>query len=239
MPGHLTYEDRRHIAEWLVEGLAYAEIARRLARSRSTIGREIARNGGPHAYRADRAQQATGRRARRRPPSQHPVTHGGAGDAYGRDPESVREFEERFTAMMVLTGLPAMPARVLTCLFLSDSGSFTAAELVERLRVSPASISKAVGYLESLGLVRRERDNRRRERYLIDDDVWYRAWSSSNRSLAMWADAARQGADVLGPATPAGARLRTTSQFFDFVGQDMVKAAEHWRQTLSTAADGG
>jgi predicted transcriptional regulator len=238
MPGHLTYEDRRRIAEWLVEGLAYAEIARRLARSRSTIGREIARNGGPHAYRADRAQQATGRRARRRTPSQHPVTHA-VDNAYGRDPESVREFEERFRAMMVLTGLAPMPARVLTCLFLSDAGSFTAAELVERLRVSPASISKAVGYLEPLGLVRRERDNRRRERYLIDDDVWYRAWSASSRSVAMWADEARHGADVLGAATPAGVRLRTTSQFFDFVGQDMAQAAEHWRQTLSPAAEGG
>src|SRR6476660_3297830 len=57
MPGgHLTYEDRRKIAEGLVEGLTYAEIARRLGRPRSTIGREIARNGGPHGYHAARAQ---------------------------------------------------------------------------------------------------------------------------------------------------------------------------------------
>ncbi|MEV4081670.1 helix-turn-helix domain-containing protein, partial [Nonomuraea fuscirosea] len=68
MPGgHLTYEDRRGIADGLAEGLPYAEIARRLGRPRSTIGREIARNGGPHGYHAARAQQATTWRARRRP----------------------------------------------------------------------------------------------------------------------------------------------------------------------------
>jgi predicted transcriptional regulator len=173
----MSPRDRKTVhAEWLVGGLTYAEIARCLARSRSTIGREIARNGGPHAYRADRAQVAT----RRRAPSQRQATHA-TGDTYGRDSESVREFAERFTEIMVRTGLTAMPAKVLTCLFLSDNGSFTAAELVERLWVSPASISKAVGYLEPLGLVRRERDDRRRERYIIDGDVWHRAWSASNR----------------------------------------------------------
>ncbi|SPL99379.1 unnamed protein product [[Actinomadura] parvosata subsp. kistnae] len=62
----MTAEDRRHIAEGLAAGLTYAEIARRLGRSRSTVTREIARNGGPHGYRAARAQHATSWRARRR-----------------------------------------------------------------------------------------------------------------------------------------------------------------------------
>jgi predicted transcriptional regulator len=227
MAGHLTYDDRRRIAEWLADGLAYAEIARRLGRSRSTVGREIARNGGPRAYRADRAQHATGLRARRRTSSPHPVTHD-AEDLDGR----VREFAEQFTTMMVRTGLPAMPARVLTSLFLSASGSYTAAELVERLRVSPASISKAVGYLELLGLVRRERNARRRERYVLDDDIWHRVWAASSQSIGMWADAARHGADLLGSGTAAGARLHTTSQFFELIGHDMRQAAEHWRRTM-------
>ncbi|WP_344880984.1 helix-turn-helix domain-containing protein, partial [Nonomuraea antimicrobica] len=59
MPGgHLTYDDRHKIAEGLAAGLSYAEIARRLGRPRSTVGREVARNGGPHGYGPARAQRA-------------------------------------------------------------------------------------------------------------------------------------------------------------------------------------
>jgi DNA-binding transcriptional regulator GbsR (MarR family) len=232
MPGgRLTGEDRERIAAGLAEGLGYAEIARRLDRPTSTVSREVLRNGGHDGYRADRAQQTTAHRARRRKPSAAPPRSATA-DAYGRDPAAVLGYEEQFTAMMVRTGLPRMMSRVLACLFTSDSGSLTSAELVQRLQVSPASISKAVGYLEKLELVRRERDQRR-ERYFVDDDVWFRAWAASARSITMWADAARQGVDVLGATTPAGARLDEMSQFFSHLGNDMAKAAEHWRQVFT------
>ncbi|GAA3259089.1 hypothetical protein GCM10020216_097870 [Nonomuraea helvata] len=135
---------------------------------------------------------------------------------------------------MVQTGLPPMMAKVLVNLFTSDTGGLTAAELVQRLRVSPASISKAVGYLERLGLVKREREGRR-ERYIVYDDVWYRAWSASARSIQMWAGTAQEGVSVFGAATPAGARLDTTSRFFQLLGRDMAKAAEHRRRGLSAA----
>ncbi|MEU8270354.1 helix-turn-helix domain-containing protein [Sphaerisporangium sp. NPDC049002] len=243
MPGgRLTYEDRQHIASGLAEGLQYAEIARRLRRPTSTVSREVTRNGGHDGYRADHAQQETGRRARRGKPA--PSTAGSpappsAADTYGRDRDAVHGFEERFTAMMVQTGLPRMPARVLACLITDDVASLTAAELVRRLRVSPASVSKAVGYLEQLGVVRRERDaRRRRERYLIDEDVWYRASVREVQVCAMWADAARQGAEVLGATTPAGTRLDQMSRFFGFVGRDMAQAAEHWREVFTSQRSG-
>ncbi|MFD9942235.1 helix-turn-helix domain-containing protein [Nonomuraea sp. NPDC059023] len=231
MPGgHLTYEDRRKIAEGLAEGLAYAEIARRLSRPRSTIGREIARNGGPHGYHAARAQQATGWRARRRPTP--PLSTPAIVDAGSRDPQTVREYEQKLTGLMS-GGWPPMAAKVLVCLLTSDSGNMTVAELIERLRVSPASISKAVGALEQLGLLKRERDNRR-ERYFIDDDVWYRAWLVGTRSLALWADTIEEGADVLGAHSPASIRLRTASRFFQLLSSDMAQAAEHYRQAFSS-----
>src|SRR4051812_43644692 len=67
MPGgRLTHEERRQIAEGLVEGLTSTEIAGRLDRPISTIPREVARNGGAGASRADAAQQSTVGRARRR-----------------------------------------------------------------------------------------------------------------------------------------------------------------------------
>ncbi|MFC4587539.1 GbsR/MarR family transcriptional regulator [Sphaerisporangium corydalis] len=231
MPGgRLTHQDRRRIAGGLAEGLTYTEIARLLERPISTVSREVARNGGTDGYQADRAHQATEGRARRRAPS--PAARPpAAAHAHGRDPGAVRDLEERFTALMIATGLPRMTARVLTCLYTTDSGSLTAAELVQRLQVSPASVSKAIGELEQQELVRRERDpRRRRDRYIIDADVWFRAWLASARQNATLAEVAREGAGTLGTATPAGARLLAMGRFFGYVGHDMIQAAERWRQ---------
>jgi len=67
MPGgRLTQSERQQIALGLADSLAYAEIARRIDRPTSTITREVMRNGGPTAYRADLAHRATERRARQR-----------------------------------------------------------------------------------------------------------------------------------------------------------------------------
>ncbi|GAA3565319.1 helix-turn-helix domain-containing protein [Nonomuraea rosea] len=233
MPGgRLTQQDRRLIATGLSEGLGYAEIARRLDRPTSTVSREVIRNGGTTGYRADRAHQATERRARRRTRTP-PATPQPVPAAHGRDPEAVRAFDERLTELLIHTGLPRMMARILTCLYGTDSGSITAKELVQRLRVSPASVSTAVAYLEDQELIQRERDPRtRRERYVIDDDVWYRAFLASVERNAMLAEAMRQGIEVFGADTPAGARLDLVTRFLHHTSQDMIQAAEHWRQIL-------
>ncbi|MEV0149557.1 MULTISPECIES: MarR family transcriptional regulator [unclassified Nonomuraea] len=233
MPGgRLTREDRRDIAAGLAEGLGYAEIARRLGRPTSTVSREVSRNGGPRDYRPDHAHQATERRARRRGPARFAAeTAGGA--AHGRDPEAMRALEELFAEVLVGSGITRTPARVLTCLSLTDSGTLTAAELVEALRVSPASISKAVGYLEEQGLIRRERDPRgRRERYVIDGDIWFEAFLSSARTNATLAAAARQGVETLGRATPAGGRLEGMAEFLERTSRDMLDVALRWRHVL-------
>jgi hypothetical protein len=214
MPGgRLTGEDRRQIAAGLAADLGFAEIARRLGRPTSTITREVSRNGGARAYQADRAHVASRRRARRGMPSPSAGRPEMAGAA--------RQFVDRFAELMIQTGLPRMAARVLAGLVTSESGALTSAELVRNLRVSPASVSKAVGYLEGLELIARERDHRR-ERYLIDDDVWLHTWVTSARTNAMWADAARQGADLFGVSTRAGARLDRMSQFFAQLSDDMA-----------------
>ncbi|WP_283138981.1 GbsR/MarR family transcriptional regulator [Rhizohabitans arisaemae] len=228
MPGgRLTQREREDIAGGLADGLTYTEIARRLDRPISTITREVIRNGGAGGYHAGRAHQATVLRARRgkaatpRPAPAVTAEH-------GRDPETIRRLEERFTAMLVDTGLPRTTGRVLACLYLTDDGSLTAAELVRRLQVSPASVSKAVGQLEQQNLIRRERDpRRRRDRYVIDGDIWYQSWLASARKNAMLADVAHGGAEALGPATPAGARLRDMGRLLRHLSEDMIRAAEH------------
>ncbi|WP_331729840.1 MULTISPECIES: helix-turn-helix domain-containing protein [unclassified Streptomyces] len=234
MPGgRLTQQERQQIALGMSDGLAYAEIARRLDRPTSTITREVMRNGGPTAYRADLAHRATERRAHQRRQAA-PREPQAPAQAHGRDPEAVREYEETFTAILVQQGLPKMMARVLTCLFTTDAGSVTASELVLRLQVSPASVSKAVTFLESQGLVRRERDERRRERYLVDDDVWYQSMMAAARANTQIARTAREGVGVLGRESPAAVRLENIARFVDFVGESMARAAEQARDILHT-----
>jgi IS30 family transposase len=85
MPGvRLTDEDRERVASGLGEGLGYAEIARQLGRPTSTVSREVARNGGPHGYRADHAQRATEWRARRGKPSPAAESPAGAASSLRR-----------------------------------------------------------------------------------------------------------------------------------------------------------
>ncbi|MFD7259948.1 helix-turn-helix domain-containing protein [Streptomyces sp. NPDC059874] len=234
MPGgRLTQQERQQIALGLADGLAYAEIARRLDRPTSTITREVMRNGGPTAYRADLAHRATERRAHRRRQAA-PRGAEAPPQAHGRDAEAVREFEETFTTVMMASGMPKMMARVMACLTLTDTGSLTASELVQRLQVSPASISKAIAFLDSQGLVRRERDERRRERYVVDDDIWYESMMASARATAQIVEIARQGVGVLGRHTPAATRLENVARFLDFVSESTLRAAEQARAILHT-----
>ncbi|MFB8281803.1 GbsR/MarR family transcriptional regulator [Nocardia colli] len=227
MPGgRLTRFDREQIAEGLAAGLGYAEIARRLGRPTSTVSREVIRNGGPSRYHAGRAHKATAHRARR-PRSPEPTTENTGTTA---DP-AIEEFLTRFIAQITRAGVPRTAAAALACLYTTDSGSLTAAELAQRLRVSPATISAAVGMLDDQGLIQRERDGRR-ERYVVDDNVWMHATSVSARHVHDLAATARLGAEVLGIGTPAGRRAQYTSQFLDFVGRDMVESAERWRKAL-------
>ncbi|RAG81152.1 MarR family transcriptional regulator [Streptacidiphilus pinicola] len=232
MPGgRLTQQERQQIALGLADDLSYAEIARRLERPTSTITREVDRNGGPLAYRADLAHRATERRARRRKQvaTPHPDTR-----SHGPDDEALREYEETFTTLMMSQGLPRMTARVLTSLFISNAGSLTASELAAHLEVSPASVSKAVAFLEEQGLIRRERDERRRERYFVDEDVWYQSTIASAQGVAAVGRTARQGVALLGRGSPAATRLENIARFSDFISESMLRAAEQVRDVLHT-----
>lgn len=238
MPGgRLSQQERQQIAAGLADGLPYAEIARRLDRPTSTVTREVMRNGGPTAYRSDLAHRATERRTHRtrRPAPQSPQT---PPRADGRDPEAVREYQEKLETVLMVSGLPKMMSKVMACLYTTDEGSLTASELAVRLQVSPASVSKAVTYLEGLDLVRRVRDERRRERYVVDNDLWYQSMIRSARANDEFVQAAREGVGVLGPGTPAAARLENAARFLDFVTESLIRAAEQSREILYAAEPG-
>ncbi|MFE7130864.1 helix-turn-helix domain-containing protein [Streptomyces sp. NPDC057638] len=235
MPGRrLTGAERRQIATGLARGLDYATIARGLGRPASTVMREVARNGGPGRYQAELAQRATRHRARRRPPpAARRISQDGSP---GPDPDATAAFLAEFSAALVGTGMPRTAAAVLACLYASDSGSGTAAELARRLQVSAATISHAVGYLTRYALIRRGRDGRgRRHRYFIDDDAGFRAVVAGFHANQRLAVTALRGADHFGADTAAGARLAVTGRLLEQLGLDFIRSAErYWR-----AAGGG
>ena len=61
-------DEREAISRGLAAGLSFGAIARQLGRHTSTISREVARNGGREAYRANAAEQQAWDRARRPKP---------------------------------------------------------------------------------------------------------------------------------------------------------------------------
>ncbi|MEV0253727.1 MarR family transcriptional regulator [Streptomyces sp. NPDC050732] len=232
--GRLTAGERKEIEAGLAEGLTYTAIARRIGRPTSTVTREVARNNGPGGYRAEHADRAEAWRRRNRPPRPRRPTPPSANtprtDAEvpvppGSAPDAVHAYLDKFTAVLIGTGLPRTAAKVLACLVTTPSGAQTAAELARRLGISPASVSKAVGYLAGLDILTREYEHepgRRRERYVIDDGVWLRAWLTSAEQNAVWAETAREGAELFGPETATGARLEGMRRFFAQAHRDMT-----------------
>nr|CEL18107.1 hypothetical protein [Kibdelosporangium sp. MJ126-NF4]CTQ90664.1 hypothetical protein [Kibdelosporangium sp. MJ126-NF4] len=154
-----------------------------------------------------------------------------AADPYGRTPEAVADAFAELTAVLTQTGLPQMAASVFACLYATDTGSLTAAELVQRLQVSPASVSKAVSYLETQELIRREHDTAgRRERYIVGGDLWYRSLMATAQRNTALAAGARRTATLLGSDTPAGARLADAAEFLDRIGQEIIQTLQRWWQ---------
>ncbi|WP_455713378.1 helix-turn-helix domain-containing protein [Streptomyces zhihengii] len=224
MPGgRLTQQERQRIAAGLADGLSYAEIGRRLERPTSTISREVSRNGGPGRYRPQQAHLATVRRARRGTP---------VASREGRPPGCTTE--DRIVALAVASGMPRTMARVHVDLLMCEDGRRTAAELVRRLEVSPASVSVAVNYLVRHGYARRERDpRRRRDVYVVDDEAWYHSIAISARQTLASARAATEAAGTLGPGSPVGQRLLRAGTFLERVVEDMKESADRWRTLLT------
>ncbi|HEV7899877.1 MAG TPA: MarR family transcriptional regulator [Planosporangium sp.] len=148
-----------------------------------------------------------------------------------RDPESVSRFVERFAQVAVEAGMPRIASRIFGALVATDSGRLTAAELAEQLRASPAAISGGVRYLTQLNMVGRGREpGSRRDHYWVDNDVWYQSITQRDQLMARWTTSLREGADVLGVDTPAGARLAETVEFFDFLQKELRLIPERWEK---------
>lgn len=157
-----------------------------------------------------------------------------------RDPAAVAQLIERFAAALVDLGFPRMPARVFAALVTTDSGRLTAAELAERLDISPGAVSGAVRYLSRIDLITRERlPGSRRDQYVLFDDVWYKATLTKDQRMQRLTGRLRAGVSVLGSHTSAGLRLAETLSFFEFVQRELDLMLDRWETHRATTAPGG
>jgi hypothetical protein len=119
-------------------------------------------------------------------------------------------------------------------LLATDAGRLTVAELVELLHVSPAAISGAVRYLVQVNLASREvAPGSRREHYRVHSEIWYEAMARKDQVLERCERSLREGIEVVGRDTPAGARIAETLDFFEFLQHEMPALLERWRARKS------
>jgi DNA-binding transcriptional regulator GbsR (MarR family) len=149
----------------------------------------------------------------------------------GPDREALLRYIERFASLLISLGVPPMPARVFAALLITDSGRLTAAELAGTLQVSRAAISDGVRYLTQLGLVDREREpGSRRDYYRMPDDVWVKMISLRDQTLVRWSGLLREGIDLIGAGTPAGARMAEHAAYVEFVSKELPGVLQRWEE---------
>lgn len=161
---------------------------------------------------------------------------GGSADGAGlrRDPAAVRQFIERFTAILTQAGFPRTPARIFVALLTADSSSMTAAELGELLQASPASVSGGARYLLQVGLVTAEGEpGSRRQHYRMSVHVWQDIVSLRDRQFTRWAAELEDGMRILGESSPAGLRMAETVRYFEFISGEMAGLLARWKRQES------
>jgi len=146
-------------------------------------------------------------------------------------PDPLLDYTERFAAVLIAAGFPPMPARVFVTLLVDDSGRLSAAELGERLQVSPAAVSGAVRYLAQLGMVHKIRvPGARRDYYQIPDDVWHELLRQQMTVMNRWGGLLREGMALLPAGSPGQARLTEHADFIEFVSKEFPDIFARWEE---------
>ena len=154
-----------------------------------------------------------------------------------RPSPAARVFAEEAAGTFHAQGFPRMPARVLMALTTGPAAGVTADQLRERLGVSSAAISAALGYLQSVHFVRvRSVPGERKRLYTLAREDWYRAVLSRN---GFYTEMARLCADALGdladPADPADPqileRVTDMERFFTFLVDRFPPLLAEWERS--------
>jgi DNA-binding transcriptional regulator GbsR (MarR family) len=133
-------------------------------------------------------------------------------------------------AELAAQGFPRMPARVIMALTVSPEGALTSAELATQLDASPAAISGAVRYLQTLGFVRASTvPGTRKHVYALPPIPWYAATLTQDRygHIVEVLDAALAELQEGGPRD----RINEMSEFFRFLQAEMPRLWARWKGT--------
>ena len=148
-------------------------------------------------------------------------------------------FVEHLALVFTDWGFPRMPSRVLITLMAADEEALTAAELAERLEVSPAAISGAVRYLIHIGMLQRvPTPGSRRDRYRLPVDPWYESASLRDGYMSQVVSVSGEGVAALGADTAAGRRIARMRDFFMFVQPSSATSSPSGRPTTPSTTSG-
>lgn len=140
------------------------------------------------------------------------------------------EAAEQAAAMLAAAGMARMPARVMMALVGSPDEGYTAADLADRLGVSPAAVSGAVRYLVSMRLIQRlSRPGDRRDRYDLTDDAWSGMITANAPLYSAIATHMDRIADENTDAPISVARAREIADFLRYLTERMPQLTDEWR----------
>jgi len=144
-------------------------------------------------------------------------------------PELTAAAAERTAAAFAAAGFPKMPARALLALVSSEQGSLTAADLAERLGASPAAVSGAVRYLQTVGFIHRvSRPGSRRDLYALHEDEWYVASMRNSPIYDKLAELTDATAGTLPEGSPARQRVAEMARFYRFLNSRLPALLDDW-----------
>lgn len=140
------------------------------------------------------------------------------------------QFVEDVSVFMSGMGIPRMPSRVFSLLLSSDEETLTAAELAERLEVSPAAISGAVRQLTQLRMVRRSRrPGERKDRFGIAPHVWEDMMSMESTAYSPLITMCDQALEQVDFGEASRRRIEDTRDFMAFLLEQMPLLMDKWR----------
>jgi DNA-binding transcriptional regulator GbsR (MarR family) len=147
-----------------------------------------------------------------------------------RDEKAIAAYVEQTAAALAAAGFPRMPARVMMALMVADADGLTAPQLGEDLGVSPAGISGAVRYLQTVRIVHRvSQPGVRIDRYELPAHAWYAATLGKNPTYDAVLALTKAALPAFGdPSTTAAQRVAEMADFFQFVQQRLPELLEEW-----------
>lgn len=142
--------------------------------------------------------------------------------------EAARRYADQLAALLDAAGFPRMPARVLMALLTSENGELTSEQISRTLDVSPAAVSGAVRYLQSLQIVRAGSlpGTRRRVYRLVPG--WYTVTLTRSGLYSELRELTRDRPAALAPGTPAGQRVQEMADFYAFLNRKFPELLDEW-----------